>query len=95
MDGYYYIDDETRYDYSTIAPDGFSASFIADVSTGALKPVHGSFISLERKTVEQMVKDANNYKTPGTVFLVFWWIVILGGAGALAYAWAMKDGRFE
>lgn len=94
-DGYYYTDDDTRYEYHTIAPDGFSASFIADVSTGALKPVNGSFISLESKSVEQMVKDANDYKLPGNLFIIFWWILILGGAGALAYAWAMNDGRFE
>lgn len=93
--GYYYTESDVRYEYHTIAPEGFDASFIADVSTGALKPLNGSFISLERKSVEQMVKDANNYKTPGTVFLVFWWIIILGGAGALAYAWAMNDGKFE
>lgn len=93
--GYYYMDGDTRYEYSTIAPEGFTASFLADVSTGALKPVNGSFISLERKSVEQMVKDANDYKMPGNVFIVFWWILILGVAGTLAYAWAMNDGKFE
>ncbi len=93
-DGYYYTDDDTRYEYDTIDPAGFSAAFISDVSTGALKPVSGLFISLERKSVEQMVKDANDYKTPGTVFLVFWWILVLGGMGALAYAWSMNDGKW-
>jgi hypothetical protein len=95
LGGYYYTDDDTRYDYRVIGKDGFSAAFISDVSNGTLAPVSGSFISLERKSVEQMVKDANDYKTGGNVFIVFWWILILAGAGGLAYAWAMNDGRWS
>lgn len=94
-DGYYYTDDKTRFEYHTIAPEGFSASFIADVSTGALKPLQGSFISLERRSIEEMVKSANDYKMPGNAFIIFWWILILGVAGTIAYAWVMQDGKFE
>lgn len=93
--GYYYIDGDTRYGYDVIAPSGFSAAFIADVSNGTLAPLTGSFISLERKSVEQMVKDANNYHTPGIIFLVFWWVLVLGGMGALAYAWSMNDSKWQ
>lgn len=93
--GYFYTDGDTRYEYRVIDPNGFSAAFISDVSNGTLAPLSGSFISLERKSVEQMVKDANNYKTPGTVFLVFWWILVLGGMGALAYYWSLNDGVWE
>lgn len=93
--GHYYTDGETRYDYRVIDPNGFDAAFIADVSTGALKPLSGSFISLERKSIEQMVKDANNYHTPGNVFLVFWWLLVIGGMGALAYAWSMSDNKWQ
>lgn len=91
-DGYLYIDDDTRYDYRVIAADGFSAGFIADASNGKLEPLSGSKISLQQKSVEQMVAEANDYKTPGNVFIVFWWILVLGCMGAAAYAWAMNDG---
>lgn len=92
--GYFYTDGDTRYEYDTIAAEGFSAAFIADVSNGKLDPLGGSFISLERKSVEQMVKDANNYHAPGIIFIVFWWIVILGAMGAIAYQWSLSDGRW-
>lgn len=95
IDGYYYIDDSTRYDYSVIGTQGFSAGILADVSDGTLKPVSGNLISLERKTPDQMVKDANNYQTGGNVFIVFWFVLILGGMGALAYYWALNDGVWE
>jgi len=42
-----------------------------------------------------MVKDANNYHVPGIIFIVFWWIVILGAMGAVAYQWSLSDGRWE
>lgn len=90
--GYYYTDDDTRYDYSIIPAGGFSAAFLADVSNGKLEPVSGNFISLERKSVEQMVKDANNYHLPGILFIVFWWILILGATAGAAYAWSLNDG---
>jgi len=93
--GHFYTDDDTRYDYSIIDQNGFSAAFIADVSTGSLKPLQGGFISLERKSVEQMLADANNYRTPGIIFIVFWWILILGAMGGVAYAWSMNDNRWE
>lgn len=90
--GYFYTDGDTRYDYRVIDPNGFDAAFIADVGTGSLKPVKGSFIGLERKSVEQMVKDANNYHVPGIIFIAFWWVLVLGGMAALAYSWALSDG---
>ena len=93
--GYYYTDGDTRYDYRVIEPSGFDAAFIADVSNGKLDPLGGSFISLERKSVEQMVKDANDYHTPGIVFIVFWWVLILGAMGGIAYAWSMKDNVWQ
>lgn len=93
--GYYYIDGDTRYDYDVIDPNGFTAAFMSDASTGALKPVQGNRINLERKSIEQMVKDANNYKLPGTLFLVFWWILVLGCMGAVAYHWSMNDGEWK
>lgn len=92
LDGHNYLDDDNRYEYSAIAAEGFSAGILADASDGTLKPINAGFISLERKTPEQMVKDANDYKTGGNVFIIFWWILILGTAGTLAYAWAMNDG---
>lgn len=93
--GYYYTDGDTRYDYRVIDPNGFDAAFIADVRKGGLKPLNANFISLERKSVEQMVKDANNYHTPGIIFIVFWWLLVLGGMGAVAYAWAMADNKWQ
>jgi hypothetical protein len=42
-----------------------------------------------------MVKDANNYHAPGIIFIVFWWIVILGAMGAIAYQWSLSDGVWE
>lgn len=92
---YWYTDSDTRYYYDVIDPAGFTAAMIADVSDGTLKPVQGSTIDLQPKSVEQMQKEANDYKTPGIVFLVFWWILVLGGMGAVAYAWSMNDERWE
>lgn len=93
--GYFYTDGDTRYGYDVIDPSGFQAAFIADVTNGKLEPLGGSFISLERKSVEQMVKDANNYHAPGIIFIVFWWILILGAMGAIAYQWALSDGVWQ
>jgi hypothetical protein len=42
-----------------------------------------------------MVKDANDYHTPGIVFIVFWWVLILGAMGGIAYAWSMKDNVWQ
>lgn len=93
--GYFYIDGDTRYDYRVIEPNGFDAAFIADVSNGKLEPLSGNIISLERKSVEQMVKDVNNYHAPGIAFIVFWWVMVLIGMGTLAYSWAMSDDEWE
>lgn len=90
-DGYYYTDNDTRYDYRVLDMT-FKAGFIADVTDGTLKPLSGSQLALRDATPEQMVKEANDYGTAGTVFIVMWFIVVLGSFGALGYAWASSDG---
>lgn len=92
---YYYTDNETRYGYRVIDAGGFSAGFLADASNGKLDPVNGNTINLQQKSVTEMVKEANDYKTPGNVFIIFWWILVLGCIGAAAYAWSMNDGVFS
>lgn len=91
---YYYTDNTTRYGYRVIDPAGFSAGMLVDASNGKLEGLNGGPVNLEQKSVEQMVKDANDYKTPGNIFVVFWWIMILGAMGAIAYTWSMNDGKW-
>lgn len=91
---YWYTDSNTRYAYDVI-DNSFTAAFIANVSDGSLQPFKGNSISLENKSQAQLVSDANNYHLPGTLFIVFWFILVLGGLGTLAYAWALNDGVFE
>lgn len=90
--GRWYTDSDTRYYYNVINPKGFTAGLIADVSEGQLAPVKGDTIKLENKTPEQMLKDANDYKTPGTVFMVIWLILIVVAMAVGAYYWAFNDG---
>lgn len=91
---YFYTDNTTRYGYRVIDQSGFSAGMLVDASNGRLEAIGGGTVNLHQKSVEQMVKDANDYKTPGTIFLVFWWIVILSAMGATAYAWSMNDNKW-
>lgn len=93
-DGYYYTDSDTRYSYDVV-DTAFTASLFADVSTGTLKPFNGNQIALQNKDPKQMVKDANDYHLGGTLFIVFWFILVLGGMGALAYQWALSDGLWQ
>lgn len=94
-DGYYYTDSDTRYDYRVINQDGFTAAFLADASTGKLKPTSGESVYLENKSIEQMIRDANSFRTTGMIFIVFWWVLMIGGACAIAYAWALGDGIWK
>lgn len=89
--GYYYTDSDTRY-YYRVVDTSFTAGFLSDVSSGSLKPLSGNAIDLKNATPEELVKQANDYRTPGTVFIIIWLIVVIGGMSALAYAWVMSDG---
>jgi hypothetical protein len=93
--GDFYTDNTTRYSYRVIGAGGFAAGFLADASNGKLEGVGGGRVDLRQQSVEDMVKQANDYKTPGNIFIVFWWIVIIGAMGVLAYQWALNDGVWQ
>lgn len=93
-DHYYYTDSDTRY-YYRVVDNTFDGGFIADVSNGNVKPLSGGTIKLKQQSVQAMIESANDYHLGGNIFIVFWFILILGIMGAIAYAWSMNDGIFS
>lgn len=91
---YFYTDSETRFYYRVI-DTGFHASLVADVTEGTLGSVTGKYVHLKKSSIEQFIKEANDYHLGGNVFIVMWFILVLGGAGFAAYAWSMQDGIFK
>lgn len=93
--GYYYLDSDDRYDYDVVDTN-FTASMILDTGDGSLKPMQGDgAVKLSDKSPSQIVSEATNYKGPGIAFIIVWFVFMIGGAGALAYAWVMADGGWS
>lgn len=93
LDGDYYLNDDDRYVYSTV-PLTFNATFLA-TTYGGLKPFNGNSITLENKSIQNVLKDVGKYQ-----LISFWVVTILLifltiGAGFAAYGWVMEDGEWS
>lgn len=93
VDGDIYLTDDDRYTYSTI-PASFTATFLA-TTYGGLKPFNENSITLQNKSIQQVLNDVGRYQ------LVSFWIVVcllacFAIAGIVAaYVWVMEDGVFS
>lgn len=94
QNGYYYLDNNDRY-YYVIAPQSFSATFLASSMGGGLNPVEERAISLKKASVEQEMERVGAYKVWA------YWIALIANiflaiiAVVVAYHWVMEDGRWS
>lgn len=91
---YYYIDDNDRYTYSTV-PLSFTASFLASSSGGGLKGFSELRISLQDKSLAQILEDVGKYQLIGFWVLCVLLVILFIGAGVGAYYWVMADGEWS
>tara|TARA_B100001245_G_C22893491_1_gene430703 strand:- start:1918 stop:2727 length:810 start_codon:yes stop_codon:yes gene_type:complete len=91
---YYYLDSNDRYAYYTV-PQTIETTFLASSAGGGLNPVKENKITLENKTIPQVIHDIGQYKI--VIFWVFTVIIFLLSCGAiwLAYYWVFEDGRWS
>lgn len=92
--GKYYLDNNDRY-YYRIAPQSFSATFLASSMGGGLNPVEERAISLKNRSIEQEMEAVGSYKVWGfwiaMIFIILFTIV----AGVVAWYWVMEDGEWS
>lgn len=90
VDGDIYLTSDDRYVYSTV-PLTFNATFLA-TTYGGLKPFNESSITLQNKSIQNVLKDVGKYQLISfwvvTVLLVLLTIAAIYGA----YTWVMEDG---
>jgi len=90
----FYLDNDNRYVYS-IVPQSFAGAFLASSMGGGLNPVGEDRITIENKSISQVLHDVGQYK------LVAFWsflviiIILTIVAGFGAYQWVMEDGRWS
>lgn len=94
LDGDFYLDDDNRYSYETV-PQTFAGSFLASSMGGGLNPVGESAITIENKSISQVLKDVGQYK-----LVAFWTFLVIAiiltiVAGIAGYQWVMADGRWS
>lgn len=92
--GEYYLDNDDRYAYY-IAPQSFSATFLASSMGGGLNPVGEDSISLKNKSIEQEMKDVGMYKVWAFWIATVVNVLLFIGACVLAYVWVMEDGEWS
>ncbi len=92
--GKYYLDSDDRY-YYVVAPQVFSATFLASSTGGGLHPVNEGAISLKNKSIKEELHDVGMYKV-WAYWITFVVVLLLFiGACYLAYAWVMEDGEWS
>lgn len=91
---YYYLDNDDRYTYSTV-PLNFTASFLADSSGGTLKGFSEPRITLQNKSLAQILKDVGRYQLIAFWVLITLLVILFIGAGVAAYYWVMSDGQWS
>lgn len=90
-DDEFYLDNNDRYVYRTV-PQTFTGSFLASSMGGGLNPVGERAITIEDKSIKQILHDVGQYKLVAFWF-VFIVIIILTIVAAIgAYQWVMADG---
>lgn len=92
--GKYYLDNNDRY-YYVIAPQSFSATFLASSMGGGLNPVEEDSISLKNASIEQELEAVGSYKVWAFWIVLIFIILLTGIAAFLAWAWVMDDGRWS
>lgn len=85
-----YLTDDDRYTYAT-APLTFNATFLA-TTYGGLKGFNESSITLQNKSLQNVLKDVGKYQLISFWVVTVLLIVITIGACFAAYAWVMEDG---
>lgn len=90
----YYLDNDDRYVYDTV-PQTFTATFLASSMGGGLHGVNEKYITLQNKSISQVMKDVGKYQ-----LVAFWVATVLIiclfiGAAVGAYAWVMEDGEWS
>jgi len=90
----YYLDNDDRYVYK-VAPQSFSATFLASSMGGGLNPVEERSISLKNKSIEQEMHDVGMYKVWAFWIALIVIILITIGACVLAYMWVFEDGEWS
>lgn len=90
INGDFYLNDDDRYTYATV-PVSFNATFLA-TTYGGLKPFNEKAITLQDKSIKQVLHDVGQYRLIGFWVLTFILILLTIGAGAIAYQWVMEDG---
>jgi hypothetical protein len=90
----YYIDNNDRYRYETV-PVSFTATFLASTYGGTLKGYNENHITLQNKSIGQVLKDVGKYQLIGFWVLAILLIFLISGAIWAAYAWVMADGEWS
>lgn len=90
----YYLDDNDRYVYKTV-PQSLTASFLANSLQGGLMPVKENSITLEDKSIKQVLNDVGKYKLVAFWTALIMIIMLLVLASGVAYAWVFQDGRWS
>lgn len=92
--GAYYLDNNDRYVYK-VAPQSFSATFLASSMGGGLNPVAERSISLKNASVEEEMEAVGMYKVWAlwiSLIVIFIFVVI---ASIGAYHWVTDDGKWS
>jgi len=90
IDGDFYLDDNNRYVYSTV-PTTFNATFLA-TTYGGLKPFNEKSITLQNKSIKQVLHDVGKYQLISFWVVTIILIILTIIAGIIAYKWVMEDG---
>lgn len=92
--GKYYLDNNDRY-YYVIAPQSFSATFLASSMGGGLNPVEERVISLKNASIDEEMKSVGMYKVWAFWIALIFIIIFTIAAGVIAYMWVMEDGTWS
>lgn len=91
--GMYYLDGNDRYVYTTV-PTTVRATFLSS-TYGGLKPFSEDRITLQDKSISQVLKDVGKYQLIGFWVATVLFVVLAVAAVFVAYAWVMRDGSWS
>jgi hypothetical protein len=90
INGKFYVDNNDRYKYS-IVPLSFNATFLA-TTYGGLKPFEEKAITLQNKSIKEVMNDVGQYHIIGFWVITILLIILTISGGIAAYYWVMEDG---
>jgi hypothetical protein len=94
VDGDIYLTSDDRYTYSTV-PVSFTATFLASSYGGTLKGFNEDRITLQDKSMAQVLNDVGKYQLIGFWVFTIMLVIFFIAAGVAAYAWVMEDGKWS